>query len=320
MPFETKHIQAIDLVPAGTTKVEGARVLSHLTRGGDHACSGQGKGTLTARRYQEGEMHQLTPIEPVPPLSRDMDLSSNRLPSTNVLGGETITLEYDDGAEMTLRLAATHVAWEIRDGDGVSHGNDTYDAVELQPNLFFLHFVSATKRIGFSHVIDRDRGRAITGWDVLAEDGGAPELHRFLRPARLAGCRGSYEPIAESRELIGRRAYCEYSEEAALEHIYVNSDAIIWQWLKLPDDPRFGMLKTEIGIEAVSMRKVRDDVFLLVLNDGGPVGLTLLMDFLQARNVGCLFGIGRSGIVDRLVGAKIVLLNQLSYPSGYDPG
>jgi hypothetical protein len=249
-------------------------------------------------------------------MARDMDLVKNRLPSTRSLAGETIVLEYDDGAVATLRLTADRVTWQVRGNGEVLEGDDSYDAVELRPDLFFLHFSSPAANLGLSHVIDRVDGRAITVWNVAERQ----ELQRFLRPARVAGHAKAYRPIEESRELIGRRAYCQYSEEAALEHIYVNSSAVVWQWLLLPDDPRFDVLKTEVGIEAVSMRKVRDEVFLLVLNDGGPVGLTLLMDFEQRRNVGCLFGKGPNGIVDRPCGAVITPLNQLSYPPGFEPG
>ncbi|HWW66123.1 MAG TPA: MoaF N-terminal domain-containing protein [Sphingomonadaceae bacterium] len=261
-------------------------------------------------------MAELEPIRPVPPMARDMDLEKNRLPSTQALAGETITLRYDDGAAAILRLGAERVAWSIEEEKGTQSGEDPYDAVELRPGIFFLHFASSDKAIGISHVIDRPAGRAVVAWD----EAGGNLLRRHIRTARIGGHDGPYTPIPESRELIGRRAYCEYSEEAALEHVYVNSAAILWQWLLLPDDPRFQPLKTEVGIEAVSMRKVRDDLFLLTLNDGGPVGLTVLMDFAQKRNVGMLFGRTPAGLISRPVGAKIVLLNQMSYPAGYEPG
>lgn len=266
-------------------------------------------------------MQDLKPIQPVPPMARDMDLTKNRLPSTGVLAGETITLAYDDGGAATFHLAATRVVWEAQ-ADGASFsGEDDYDAVEMRPGLFFLHFAAVGAGLGLSTVIDRENGRAITVWDVpVMGDDGAWDLRRFLRPGRIAGHAAPYRPITQSRELIGRRAYCIYSEEAALEHVYVNSAAIVWQWLLLPDDPRFEPLRTEVGIEAVTVWKVADELFLLVLRVPGPVQLCLLMDFEQMRNVGCLFGWGQAGLVDRLVGAKIVSLNTLSYPKEHIPG
>jgi hypothetical protein len=258
-------------------------------------------------------MPELLPIRPVPPMARDMDLTKNRMPSTGMLTGETITLAYDHGEELTCEFGSDRLRWRTKDGQS---GEDPYDAVELRPDIFFLHHASEGAGIGRSHVIDRTRGRAATAWD----DASGPVLRRFVHAARAADHGGPYVPIAETRELIGRRAYCQYSDEAALEHVYVNSAAIVWQWLLLPDDPRFDVLKAEVGMEAVSMRKVGDDLFFLALNDGGPVGLTLLMDFGQKRNVGMLFGRTQTGLLSRPVGADIVLLNDMQYPPGIGPG
>lgn len=265
-------------------------------------------------------MQELKPIDPVPPMARDMDLARYRLPSTRMLAGETITLDYDDGATATLRLTEERVSWEVRNGAETLRGEDDYDAVEVRPGLFFLHFAAREAGLGLSTVIDREAGRAITVWNVPVALQGEWDLRRFLRPGRLAEATAEYRPIAQTRKLIGRRAYCIYSEEAALEHIYVNSAAIVWQWLLLPDDPRFDPLRTEVGIEAVSMWEVRDDMFLIALRVPGPVQLTLLMDFRQMRNVGCLFGRGPHGLIDRLVGAKIVHLGDMTYPGGHEPG
>ena len=265
-------------------------------------------------------MQELKPIRPVPPMARDMDLTKNRLPSTTALAGETIILEYDDAGVATLRFTEKRVDWDVRTGDGVLSGEDTYDAVEVRPGVFFLHFAAVEAGIGLSTVIDRENGRCITVWDQPVEQDGGWDLRRFHRPGRIAGHGGAYEPIAQSRELIGRRAYCIYSEEAALEHIYINSAAIVWQWLLLPERPQFDVLKTEVGIEAVSTWKIRENLFLLVLRVPGPVQLCLLMDFEQMLNVGCLFGRTQAGLVDRPVGAKIVHLNDLSYPNGHEPG
>lgn len=263
-------------------------------------------------------MYEVAPIRPVPPMVRDMDLGKNRQESTRILAGQDIQLDYDDGAGLILRFAADRVAWEMSEGAVTSSGDAPYDAVEVRPGIFFVHIVYAERKLGLTHVIDREQGRAITVWDQLID--GERTMRRLVRPAKIAGSAIDYLPITESRELIGRRAYCEYSEEAALEHVYINSRAILWQWLKLPSDPRFDALRTEVGIEAVSMRKVRDELFLLALHDGGSIELTLLMDFAQGRNVGQLFGVTERGIVSRPVGAKIVPLGRIDYPQGFEPG
>jgi hypothetical protein len=263
-------------------------------------------------------MFELAPILPVPPIARDMDLGKNRQESTTILAGQEIQLNYDDGAMLVLRLGPARVYWEVCEGSVTLSGEVPYDAVEVRPGVFFVHFVDANRKLGLSHVIDREQGRAITAWDQLID--GERAMRRLIRTAHIAGSTSDYRPISETRELIGRRAYCEYSEEAALEHVYVNSRAILWQWLVLPSDPRFDVLRTEVGIEAVSVRKVRGELFLLTLHDGGTIELTLLMDFDRGRNVGQLFGMTPLGIVSRPVGAKVVPLGRIAYPQGFEPG
>src|SRR5690606_19868832 len=198
---------------------------------------------------------------------------------------------YDHGDRVTLRFSEQRVVWEFSGPNGTAgrKGEDGYDAVELRGGVFFVTIASPEANAGFNHVIDQAAGRAVSIVNELELTEDRARLRRFVWTASLGEPAGSYEPIPESDELIGRRAFCQYSDEAALEHVYVNSRAIIWQWLLLPDDPRFDPLRTEVGIEAVSMRKVQDDLFLLTLHDGGPVGLTLLMDFAQKQNVGWLF-------------------------------
>jgi hypothetical protein len=115
-------------------------------------------------------MYELAPIRPVPPMMRDMDLRKNRQASTTRLAGDEIRLDYDDGVLVTLRLTADRVQWEISEADETSSGEAPYDAVELRPGVFFLHFADAERTLGLSHVIDRDRGRAVTAWDRLIND------------------------------------------------------------------------------------------------------------------------------------------------------
>lgn len=261
-------------------------------------------------------MVQLKPIEPVPPMRRDMDLIANRLPSTRNLVGRSIEIEFDDGARLSMDMGAEFVRWEAREPEGkVLSGEDAWDAVEIRPGIYFLDFAAADGRCAFSNVIDFTAGRALTVWNEMVGEGDAIDLYEVLRPGRIAGASGSYEPVAETRELLGKRLYCEYSPEAALEHIYVNSKTIIWQWLLSPD-----ALKYEVGIEAISMWKIADQLYLISTRDLPPMELTLLMDLKQNRNVGRLFGHGPFGTLDRRVGAKVTFLGEFDYPSGYNPG
>ncbi|MEI9964015.1 MAG: MoaF N-terminal domain-containing protein [Caulobacteraceae bacterium] len=261
-------------------------------------------------------MRQLKPIQPVPPMLRDMDLLANRLASTTVLDGTSIVLEFEEGTQISMALSATHVRWSAVTAAGAERsGEDAYDAVEIRPGVFFLDFVLADGSMAFSHVVDTRAGRALTVWNEVVETPAGFDLNEFLRPSRIVGHTGAYQPFRETRELLGKRLYCEYSPEAALEHIYVNSVTIVWQWLLSPPE-----LEQEVGIEAVTMWKVGENLYLISTRGEDPIQLTLLIDLDQMRNVGRLFGRGHFGVVDRRCGAKATFLGAFEYPEGYEPG
>jgi hypothetical protein len=261
-------------------------------------------------------MFQLKPITPVPPMRRDMDLVSNRLASTTVLDRKAITLEFEDGSHMEMALTATHVRWSVVTSGGQSRsGEDVYDAVEIRPQVFWLDFALGDGSMAFSNVVDFSKGRAITVWNEAIKTAAKPDLRELLRPAKIIGSGAPYEPVAETRELLGKRLFCEYSREAALEHIYVNSVTIVWQWLLSPP-----VLAQEVGIEAVTMWKVAEQLYLISTRGEDPIQLTLLIDLNQMRNVGRLFGNGHFGVVNRRCGARVTFLGEFNYPTGYQPG
>jgi hypothetical protein len=260
-------------------------------------------------------MRELKPIRPVPPIRRDMDILANRLPSTPALAGESIELNYDDGSAFTMAFTASRVRWTAAASGAPRGGDEAYDAVEIRPGVFFIDFVLADGSTAFSHVVDRPGGRALSVASRMTDAGGRADLRELLTPARLAGHAGPYEAVAETRELLGKRLYCEYSPAAALEHIYVNSATIVWQWLRSPPE-----LALEVGIEAVSMWKIQDRLYLISTRGEEPIQLTLLLDLQRMRNVGRLFGRGHLGLVDRRCGAKITFLGAFSYPTDYPPG
>ncbi len=261
-------------------------------------------------------MHELTPIRPVPPIRRDMDIIANRLPSTTALAGETIGLQFEDGATLSMALAATHIRWDWigLDGQRLS-GEGDYDVVEMRPGIFFVDYALGDRSMAFSHVIDRENGRALTVWSELVDAGGTSDLREFLRPATVLGHPAPGAAIEKTRELLGKRLFCEYSRAAALEHIYVNSATIVWQWLLGPPE-----LVQEVGIEAVTMWKIRDRLYLISTRGNEPIQLTLLLDLERMRNVGRLFGRSQFDIVNRRCGAKITHLGEFAYPNGYQPG
>lgn len=253
----------------------------------------------------------------VPPatleLARPMDTWANRLPSTDALAGECIVLELDDATTLELAFQARTLHWSLS-GEGTS-AQSGYDAVEMRPGCFFVDLVTSGAQRQMTIVLDRWRGRAIVLVNDLIGFDDARQLQQSCATARIAGAGGRYEPIEETRELLGRRLYCEYSDEVAIEHIYLNSRTVAWQWLKVP----IAELAHEVGTESVMMWKIAEELFLLHGIGRLPMTLTLLLDLDRRRNVGRVFGLGANGTADIRVGAKLSFLSETPYPDGYRP-
>ena len=258
-------------------------------------------------------MKTLENILPPPPVRRDMDISTNRLPSTTALDGSDVTLEMPDGASFELGFAGGEVNWKLDVGDEVTEGNDEYDAVEVRPDLFFVDFCTSDRGRAVSIALDRGRGRALVIVNDLVDQGDGVRLQVKASAARLDGT-GDYVPVEATAELTGRRLFCEYSDGVALEHIYLNSRVLAWQWLKTP----LVELIHEVGVDSTMYWKIDESLYLLH-SMGDAVELTLLLDLEQKRNVGRLFGQGAVDFVDERCGAKLTLLSKTDYPDGYHP-
>jgi hypothetical protein len=256
----------------------------------------------------------LETILPPPPVRRDMDLTANRLPSTSALDGSEFTLELSDGASLELGFADGEVRWTLVDDDALTEGTDEYDAVEIRPSLFFVDFCTSDRDRAVSIVLDRGRGRSLVLVNDLVDNGDGVGLVVKASAARVNG-QTDYAPIEATGELNGRRLFCEYSDGVALEHIYVNSRVLAWQWLKTP----LPELTHEVGVESTMYWKIDEALFLLHSMGDGAVELTLLLDLEQKRNVGRLFGQGAVDLVDDRCGATLTLLGRTEYPEGYEP-
>lgn len=258
-------------------------------------------------------MKTLENILPPPPVRRDMDISANRLPSTTALDGSDVALEMADGASFELAFADGEVNWKLAIGAEATEGTDKYDAVEVRPDLFFVDFCTSDRGRAVSITLDRGRGRALVIVNDLVDRGDGLGLQVRASAGRVNGA-DDYEPIEATAELTGRRLFCEYSDGVALEHIYLNSRVLAWQWLKTP----LAELAHEVGVDSTMYWKIDDSLYLLH-SMGDAVELTLLLDLEQKRNVGRLFGQGAVDFVDERCGAKLTLLGRTDYPDGYHP-
>lgn len=262
-------------------------------------------------------MRETTTIRDGLSVPRDSsDRGTNRLPSSTALEAEVLEFTLEDGTKAVAEFVGGALRWRATSPDEQTVSiQGPCNAVEIRPGAFHVDADISAVHQALSLVVDRDAGRAIVVDSVVRLAGGLVTLHQRIRTARLEGARTPYEPIGETRELIGRRLICEYAPGTAMEHLYLNSSTIAWQRLKSPPELAF-----EVEWERASMWKVRDELFLLGSVGRFPLELVLLLDLEQNRNVGHLFGRSSSGsLLYQLCGARIIPLGRTDYPPGYLP-
>lgn len=265
-------------------------------------------------------MQTMTPAFPSS-YPRAFDYAKNRLPSTDELDGSHLALELDDGGRLELSFVSGEVEWSLEEQGDAQSGRDDYDAVEIRPGLFWVDFVSSVRAPqdrAISIALDRERGRAIVLASDLVEEAGQPRLLCSWSPARVDGAE-NYEPLEPTDELTGRRLFCEYNDDVVIEHVYLDSRALAWQWLRCSNPD----LTFEVAVESNMFWKIGENLYLLQGEETtgfGREALTLLLDLDQKRNVGRLFGRAPDNeVIDFRVGAKLTLLSETAYPEGYQP-
>ncbi len=241
--------------------------------------------------------------------------AENRLPSTEALAGREIALERDDGRTITYAFDAKTVSWQ-QPGES-SPLEAPYEAVELREGVFSVDFLHpetsgehASRRVATSLALNTQTGGAVLVEQTITL-GENEDFRQDIYPGRIAGSGGSFPEI--SAGLVGRRAYAEYSDGTAAEHVYLNPRRISWQGLG-----RFEYSGSQSD-EATTW-KLGDELFLLTfVRDAHPTGVVLLLDYVVNRNAGVIMGRDDEGFFHFPVGARLVVLGQTTYPPGYEP-
>ncbi len=241
--------------------------------------------------------------------------ADNRLPSTDVLVGREIALERDDGRTVTYAFDEKDVFWQ-EPGERTTV-QAPYHAVELRDDVFSVDFLHPTgpgentwKRVATSLALNMDNGAAILVRSTLTF-GDKTDFRQEIYPCRIAGSGGTFPAI--TAELVGRRAYAEYSDGTAAEHVYLNPRRIAWQGLG-----HFEYSGSQC--DECTTWKLGDELFLLTfVRDSDPTGVVLLLDYVVLRNAGMIMGRDDAGFFHFPVGARLVVLGQTTYPPGYEP-
>jgi MoaF C-terminal domain/MoaF N-terminal domain len=260
--------------------------------------------TLTARIFR-----------PKGPYEQRISWSDNRRPSTDALAGKEVALERDDGKTVTYAFDDKSVSWK-EPGEN-STVQAPYEGVELRDAVFSVEILHAEvpgqnpwRREATSLALNMGTGGALLVRNTITL-GDKKEFRQDIYPCTIAGSGGSLPAL--SAELVGRRAYAEYTDGRAAEHVYLNPRRFAWQGLG-----RFDY--SGAGCEDSTTWKLGNELFLLTwVEEWELVGVVLLMDFAGLQNAGVILGRDDHGFFHFPCGARLALLGQTTYPPGKEP-
>jgi hypothetical protein len=255
------------------------------------------------------ETLQTRGIRPAKPYDLRSPWGDNRIPSTDELSGQEVSLDTDTGKTISFSFGDETVTWH--DGTDDSERSATYDAVAAREDVFFIDILHEDHDRLTSVVLNLDTNGAVLIQHRLIRQDGRTDLQQDLYACRVTGTDGVMPELSD--DLVGKRAYAEYADGHAVEHVYFNPRRIVWQGLG-----RFDYSGSEC--DEATMWGIADQMYLLTwVEEWQAVGAALLLDYQALRNVGVLYGQDDHGFVHTLCGARLKLLQQLEYPSGYEP-
>jgi hypothetical protein len=256
------------------------------------------------------ETLQTRGIRPARPYDLGSPWGDNRIPSTNDLSGKKVSLTTDTEKTVIFSFSDNEVTWQdIEDG---SEQKAFYDAVASRDTVFFVDILHDDPDDLTSIVLNMGTDAAILIRSRLVRGEDRTDQQQDLYPCIVTGSDGVMPEL--TRELVGKRAYAEYADGHAVEHVYFNPRRIVWQGLG-----RFDYSGSEC--DSATVWKIDEKLYLLTwVEEWQAVGAALLLDYTAMRNVGVLYGQDDHGFVHTLCGARLQLLQDLEYPAGYEPG
>ena len=157
------------------------------------------------------------------------------LPASADLVGRTVEVVFEDGKVIRHEFhSQNELTWTVLNAkEEAKSGTQTYRAVEVRPQIFFVDFLKGDnlKTRDVSIVIDFSDGDVTVAETRFVNRNGEVRTHTDLRAGRIDGM-GDVAPRPRSEGLVGKRVYYRYSPTDAYEHLYLNPETFLWHCVK----------------------------------------------------------------------------------------
>ncbi|MEO8908591.1 MAG: molybdenum cofactor biosynthesis F family protein [Microbacteriaceae bacterium] len=249
---------------------------------------------------------------------------ANKAPLSGNLAGRTVVLANTDGSVITHEFTAERVRWHYEaaasDPHGTSDGDDAYEAILVDRDLYYVQFQTQTRpNDAVSLFLDFASGRALSVIQIIherAEDNTC--VSQAFVPGLIEGIETSGDEPAPTIALIGRRVIWDYSPIHAYEHVYLSPQWYTWQCLAGPEK---GLADTDQN----SVYQLREGIYVFTWREKViPCASVTVADHRNVRAIrshGVLFGLDQSGqtATHFTFGAFGQLLSVTVHPERLDP-
>jgi hypothetical protein len=231
-----------------------------------------------------------------------------RPPPSSALVGQTLTMRCRvpgvAGTEHTLEhgFGPQELRWTVHEGDRTRRGSAPYELFEMQPGLFFLHYLRSGEGhpVAVTLAVDTLAGQ-VTG--AVGELGLGPDPHRARQEWFQGHVVGIDATPADAHlpttELVGRRIRYAYSSDDVYDHVYLTRQLFTWLCV--------GGAEAGLGdTDRATYWKLAEQTYLFswLEKNVGVEGMVLI-DLGARRTVGIQFGLDqRTGaLVNLTMGA-----------------
>lgn len=242
-------------------------------------------------------------------------IDTNRLPRSSTLVRTDLTITLENGRKLKQAFTAAD-ALTLTEGGATS--KEWCEVVEVAADTFFIDFtLAAQPTVAETLIVNRATRRVLSVRARIRPAGEAPGEPRVAQDwvaGKLDGGSVTGEAPAETRDLVGLRAFYTYSPNHVYEHTYLSSQRYGWQNLKgvqrghgdtdMATTFRFGPNQYVFGFRE----------FII------PVASTFFYNFEALRSTGKFLGERADGSAQNSpAGAFIQKASMTYYSAGLEP-
>ena len=242
-------------------------------------------------------------------------IDTNRLPQSEALTGESLTVSLDDGRMLTLTF---ETADRIRIAEAGAESHEWCEVVEVAPDTFFVDMTLAARpTVAETLIFNRKTRRILSIRARIRPAGEAPGEPRVAQdwvPGTLGGGPATGAAPSPSRDLIGLRALYTYSPNHVYEHTYLSSQRYGWQNLR-------GVQRGHGDTDLATTFKFGPDQYVFGFREFIiPVASVFFYNFATLRSTGKFLGETAEGNAKNSpAGAHIQKASMTFYPPGLEP-